>query len=718
MSGFSDPFGGGTLKAAEVSYRAVTLAANLLTNWPAFATSANVLARSMNVTPSLAGLTVFMPDARQATPGQQTTFYNSGSSSYAVAAADGTPIASIEPGGRRLVELIDNVSNGGAWIVTLLGVGVGSLDVAAATGAGLKAIGTTLNVAFQVETVAATRAITAADRDKVLVWTGGAGTLTFPASGAVPDFNCEIRNQGTGALTLAFTGGELIDGVASLIFNNAESAWIHADTGAWYTVGRGRNAQFNFTQLQKTVTGGTVALTLTEAANVVQTYTGTLLSNVDIVLPSVVQVYYVSNQTGGAFNMRFKNAAVGATISLPQGQNAVLFSDGVNVINASTTIAGIGAITFGPGTVASPSVQIGAVNTGFYAPSGGQVAFSSGGAQTFLLSATGALVTLAGSAINGVTSTGSSALFAASSPAGARAAMQTNTVNSPRWIFGKDSAAESGSNAGSNWTIERYNDAGVLIDSPVSINRATGAVIVATSVRDLGSLGEIVMFAGSEATTHANCLKANGALVSRATYADLWAYAQTTTPVSEATWSANNQGRFSVGDGSTTFRIPDLRAAFLRGLDESRGWDPARTWGSFQDHINVVHNHAMNDAGHVHGVSDPTHAHSISDPSHQHGGSTDVQGNHAHSYTAAVNTGNFAQNAFNWAVYGATGAATSTDGAHAHNFATDYRGTGIGIYGNGTGISIQLSGTGVSTQNNGGADGHPRNFAYPYFIRY
>ncbi len=44
-----------------------------------------------------------------------------------------------------------------------------------------------------------------------------------------------------------------------------------------------------------------------------------------------------------------------------------------------------------------------------------------------------------------------------------------------RWQFNLgDDAAETGSNAGSNLTARRYNDAGVAIDTPFAISRATG----------------------------------------------------------------------------------------------------------------------------------------------------------------------------------------------------------------------------------------------------
>lgn len=61
-----------------------------------------------------------------------------------------------------------------------------------------------------------------------------------------------------------------------------------------------------------------------------------------------------------------------------------------------------------------------------------------------------------------------------------------------------------------------------------------------------------------------------GALVSRATYPDLWAWVQTNAPlITEAEWQAqaaaqSSVGYYSSGDGSTTFRLPRL-------LDYPRG---------------------------------------------------------------------------------------------------------------------------------------------------
>ena len=82
-----------------------------------------------------------------------------------------------------------------------------------------------------------------------------------------------------------------------------------------------------------------------------------------------------------------------------------------------------------------------------------------------------------------------------------------------------------------------------------------------------------------------------GALLSRATYPDLWDWVQTNAPLlSEADWQAQaaaqtSVGAFSTGDGSTTFRLPRL-------LDYMRGGLTADV-GKWQSDVFKSHNHTV-----------------------------------------------------------------------------------------------------------------------------
>lgn len=88
--------------------------------------------------------------------------------------------------------------------------------------------------------------------------------------------------------------------------------------------------------------------------------------------------------------------------------------------------------------------------------------------------------------------------------------------------------------------------------------------------------GAVAHFAMDTAPT--GWLKANGAAVSRSTYAALFTAIGTT---------------FGVGDGSTTFNVPDLRGEFMRGWDDGRGVDSGRAFGSTQDHQIQQHQHGL-----------------------------------------------------------------------------------------------------------------------------
>lgn len=382
MTGFTDRFGGSTLQAAQVAYRAVALTADLELLWPAFADEDTVCARLMDVTPSAGGFSIYLPDATLSGKGQDVFFYNPSAYSFTVKDYDGNTIATVSAGTQRYVYMTSSATAAGVWRSILMGVGSSAVDAAGYAGYGLEAIGATLNQAAASTTISANTTITSADRSKVYVNTGGAISFTLPlSSAATANFFCEVRNQGTGTMTLTPVGGELIDASATLVLQVNESCFIHAGVGAWYTVGRGRNQQFNFTQLVKPTTGGTITLTQTEASNVVQTYTGVLVSNVTLVVPSVVQVYYISNQTTGGFTFTIQSPTPGTTVVLPQGQNAVIFCDGVNVINAATTVTGITSLLLNAGTAAAPALAFVNVNNGLFAPTGASVAVSAGGTE-------------------------------------------------------------------------------------------------------------------------------------------------------------------------------------------------------------------------------------------------------------------------------------------------------------------------------------------------
>ena len=129
-------------------------------------------------------------------------------------------------------------------------------------------------------------------------------------------------------------------------------------------------------------------------------------------------------------------------------------------------------------------------------------------------------------------------------------------------------------------------DAGITLDKSDNTQ-------LRTLLRQIGMPAGIVTSVFAPAPP-AGWLALEGTLHSRTTYADLYAYAISVgNIVDDATWLAEHGaggcGKFSHGDGATTFRIPDMRAEFLRGWDNGRGVDAGRllsTWqaGELEEH--------------------------------------------------------------------------------------------------------------------------------------
>lgn len=140
--------------------------------------------------------------------------------------------------------------------------------------------------------------------------------------------------------------------------------------------------------------------------------------------------------------------------------------------------------------------------------------------------------------------------------------------------------------------------------------------------------GAVLAFARNTAPT--GWLKANGAAVSRTTYAALFSAIGTT---------------FGAGDGSATFNLPNLRGEFVRGWDDARGIDSGRAFGSAQADAFESHTHtgSTNSTGaHTHQVPAPPTTGSVTGISSTSGsatapGSVTTSSAGAHSHTVTIN---------------------------------------------------------------------------------
>jgi hypothetical protein len=416
---YNSPFTGNVIQPTDVSYAAYALTSTTGTiqlEWPLNGNDTDyVAARVMQVSTTSTAYELWMPPANQVSVGQDALIYNTGGVALTVKSFGGaSTIVSIPASGgsAQYIFITSNGTTTGTWGVIAFGSTTSLATASALAGYGLAAIGSTLNQTTPVTAFASTYTLLASDRASTYVWTGGAGTLSLTSATTLGNnWFVFVRNGGTGTLTVSPSGGNLINGSASLALQPSDSCLIVCSGSAFYTIGLGQGTQFSFTQLTKSVTpGGSFTLTSTEAANVIQKYTGALSSNVTVTMPQTVQIYYITNQTTGPYTITFTTGASGgATATVPTAQQIILLCDSVNLYNASTIAAGATAVTLSNGAVGAPALSFASeTTTGVYRPASGEFGISILGVQRLDVTATGITVTGAGAftgAVSGTTGT-------------------------------------------------------------------------------------------------------------------------------------------------------------------------------------------------------------------------------------------------------------------------------------------------------------------------
>lgn len=160
----------------------------------------------------------------------------------------------------------------------------------------------------------------------------------------------------------------------------------------------------------------------------------------------------------------------------------------------------------------------------------------------------------------------------------------------------------------------------------------------------------------------AGWLICDGSAISRAVYANLFAVISTT---------------YGVGDGSTTFNIPDLRQRFILGKAAAgTGSTLAGTGGNIDHtHIGGSHSHSIgSDGAHTHTVN----AHTHTGPSHNHSGNTGSTEppNHGHNFNNTFTTGT--ESGVGWTVQ-LGGAPTANVPVQGHTHSVTVNGNTGGI---------------------------------------
>lgn len=140
----------------------------------------------------------------------------------------------------------------------------------------------------------------------------------------------------------------------------------------------------------------------------------------------------------------------------------------------------------------------------------------------------------------------------------------------------------------SDGDIYTANDTLWIYDGGLGKWRAGGQP--GSAAGEIVPVGSVFWFAAAAAP--GGYFECDGTAVSRTTYSDLFDEIGTV---------------WGVGDGSTTFNLPDLRGEFVRGWDNGKGTDSGRSFGSFQDeevgsHLHNIDTGSDNSAGSADGT--------------------------------------------------------------------------------------------------------------------
>jgi len=360
---YTDVFSGSPVVASEVAYRGIALTASIDLLWPQeYVDTDDVVARIMDVTPSAGGYTITLDDARNVGVGYDTIWRNLGAYSFSVLDNAGGTICTVGAGQAYYTYIKTNSTAAGTWGTLQFGVGASYVDAASLAGAGLVAAAGLLNQSFSVVTKNSAYTANVNDRANLIAWTAGVGTLTLTAAATLGNnWFIGVSNSGSGALTVDPQG--TIDGESSLTMNPGDACFIICGGTSFYTLGLGQSPTVTVSKLTLSVAGNTdVTLTSAQAANQLQEFTGTLTGNINVIEPTNAAVYWIYNNTTGAYTLTVKTSA-GTGLEIAQGTWEMVACDGTDIIDPDEGGGGtVTSVATGTGLTGGPITGSGTIS--------------------------------------------------------------------------------------------------------------------------------------------------------------------------------------------------------------------------------------------------------------------------------------------------------------------------------------------------------------------
>jgi microcystin-dependent protein len=321
-----------------------------------------------------------------------------------------------------------------------------------------------------------------------------------------------------------------------------------------------------------------------QSRNMVINLTGALTATRNVICPAIEKLYVVKNATTGGFAVTFKVS--GQTgVSIPNGSTYFLYVDGTmgdarqitgsmaiqNSDNVSITGGSIVANASSLSVRDSDGSNILSIAVGSNLTSNTVLTLTTGATsnRTLDISASNVTVSIAGAAL--IDDADASAQRTTLG-LGTIATQNANAVSiTGGSVTGITDLALADGGTGASLTdpnanaVLGWNDtAGAMIfftaGTGVTINATSNTI--SSSAASIIPVGSLMPYAGTSAPT--GWTLCFGQAVSRTTFADLFAVVGTT---------------YGIGDGSTTFNLPDLRGRVVAGKDDMGGTSANRLTG-------------------------------------------------------------------------------------------------------------------------------------------
>ncbi len=276
-----------------------------------------------------------------------------------------------------------------------------------------------------------------------------------------------------------------------------------------------------------TLTGGLIAPNVTVTGSIL-TLGGNAIANPNIIINGTVSSRAIRFQTAGsqrwsvvADNTAEGGANAGSNFTINRYSDGAAFIDTPMTISRQTGLVTVSAgltattgnivATAGNGSFGGSKVFLEATNQRTIQWSSAALRYSIDGGTTtkFSISDSSGDVTITGNAIIGANAA-TAPIIQLNGAAGSNRRLIYQTAGVARWIAQVNNTAEGGSNAGSDYQLVPYNDAGAALPVAMSIARSSGLATFANGITS--SAGNITANGGGNVSASNNLSATNAAL--------------------------------------------------------------------------------------------------------------------------------------------------------------------------------------------------------------